>query len=94
MSGGSPKTLGRIGFVLMAAWLAIGCTAMPPNVGTTAASMMNHIRETNDPNVRYTANGKLAGSRVYDDENQKVEAAKLLSSYLLKDQEPNASHAP
>jgi HEAT repeat protein len=65
-----------------------GCTS---SVGTTAASMLRKVKESPDPNVRYTAYAKLASPRVYDDDTQKTEVAEVLSKKLATGSEPVAS---
>ena len=68
----------------------LGC-AQP--VGTTAASMLRKIRESDDPNLRHLAYGKLGAVRVYDNDQEKIEAADLLASRLIDGKEPVASRA-
>ncbi|MDB5349258.1 MAG: hypothetical protein JWN86_505 [Planctomycetota bacterium] len=69
---------------------AVGCKSP---VGTTAASMLRKVEESPDPNIRYQAYAKLASSRAYDNDQQKAEAAKILSSRLASAKEPIASRA-
>ena len=61
--------------------------------GTTSASFLRTIEESNDPNTRYVAYNDLASPRGYDDEGQKAEAAKVLSRKLKVGREPNATRA-
>lgn len=68
--------------------LAWGCAG---TVGTTATSMLNRVKESPDPNVRHLAYAKLGSSRAYDTEEQKAEAARLLSDRLIAGKEPVAS---
>jgi HEAT repeat protein len=78
-----------IGAVALAA-LASGCVG---SVGTTASSMLRKVRESPDPNIRHQAYTKLASSRVYDNDEQKAEAARELSERLKSGDEPVASRA-
>lgn len=66
----------------------LGCTHP---VGTTAASMLRKVKESDDPNVRHLAYSKLGSDRVYDDDSQKAEAAQLLAEKLASGKEPVAS---
>lgn len=77
--------------------LALALVAMAPGcstfIGTTASSFMRKARESDDPNIRYLAYGKLADLHCYDDDRQKQEAAGLLISALDPGREPTASRA-
>ena len=53
-----------------------GCSGFS---GTTAASFLRSIEESPDPNPRYEAYDKLARPNCYDSEQQKAEAARVLS---------------
>ena len=95
MDGATPTTRRpalALGGVLLGL-LATGMIGCSQGLGTTAASMIRKVKESNDPNIRHAAYAKLAQPRVYDTEEQKVEAAKLLASKLADDKEPAASRA-
>src|SRR5262249_22588927 len=59
---------------------------------TTARSFMK-LAQSKDPNDRCRAYAKLASPYCYDEESQKVEAAKLLSAALVRKKEPAAARA-
>jgi HEAT repeats len=61
--------------------------------GTTAASFLRTVEESKDPNARYVAYSDLSSLRCYDDESQKIRAAKVLSSKLKEGREPIATRA-
>jgi HEAT repeat protein len=87
--GNSPQ--GRRIVSLLA--LALGCAGCANYIGTTAASFLSKARTSPDPNVRYLAYQKLASPSSYDNDEQKVQAAQLLSERLKSGQEPLASRA-
>lgn len=68
----------------------VGCAG---KVGTTARSMLSHVRDDSDPNVRYEAYAKLGRKRTYDNEQQMVEAVAELSARLDGDKEPPIARA-
>ncbi|MFO0958591.1 MAG: HEAT repeat domain-containing protein [Isosphaeraceae bacterium] len=76
--------------VLAVLAMAAGCSTF---IGTTATSFLKKARESDDPNIRYLAYGKLADLHCYDDDKQKEEAAALLISALEPGREPTASRA-
>jgi HEAT repeat protein len=53
--------------------------------------MLRRVKESPDPNIRHLAYAKLASPRVYDTEEQKVEAANVLATALSSGKEPVAS---
>lgn len=69
-----------------------GC-ANTMQLGTTAASFMNHARDSADPNVRHQAYAKLAQPNCYDHEGQRAEAATFLASRLDEKLEPTVTRA-
>ncbi|HEV3163106.1 MAG TPA: HEAT repeat domain-containing protein [Isosphaeraceae bacterium] len=84
------------------AWAAALCAALAlivpqgcrtPYLGTTAASFLKNVRESKDPNIRYIAYSKLASTQSYDNDEQKLEAIKVMSQNLLANKEPIASRA-
>lgn len=70
--------------------LICGCAG---SVGTTARSMLAHVREDQDPNARYQAYAKLGKTRVYDDQLQIEESISELSERLESGKEPSVSRA-
>ena len=88
--GPSRRRVGPLVFCL-AAMLA-GCGGVG-FIGTTSRSFLRHLRESDDPNVRYAAITKLANPGCYDDESQKVEAARELSSKIIDGHESVAARA-
>lgn len=74
-----------------AASLAVAPLGCMGPVGTTAASMLRKVKESDDPNVRYLAYAKLASPRAYDDDAQKAEVAQVLAEKLAAGKEPVAS---
>lgn len=78
--------------ILALAWVAMaaGCSTF---IGTTASSFLRKARESDDPNIRYLAYGKLADPHCYEDDRQKSEATVLLISALEPGREPTASRA-
>lgn len=68
----------------------VGCAG---KVGTTARSMLSHVRDDADPNVRYEAYAKLGRKRTYDNDQQMVEAVAELSARLAGDKEPPIARA-
>jgi hypothetical protein len=79
------------------AWLlgaaVVGGCASTPYLGTTAASFMRRVKEERDPNLRHLAYGKLASAACYDNDQQKVEATRLLSLKLAEGREPAVTRA-
>jgi hypothetical protein len=73
--------------------LAITSGCSTPFLGTTAASFLKRVRESNDPNVRYYAYAKLASPSCYEDEAQKMVAVGVLGKNLVTDREPRATKA-
>lgn len=76
------------GVAVLALWLVAGCAH---HIGTTAASFMEKVRNSRDPNIRYLAYQKLASPGCYDTEEQMVEAVRLLAERLESRNEPLAS---
>ncbi|WP_169981376.1 HEAT repeat domain-containing protein [Tautonia rosea] len=62
-------------------------------LGTTASSFLRHVRESDNPNVRYAAFTKLADPGCYSDENQKTEAVRELVAALEGGNESVATQA-
>lgn len=62
-------------------------------LGTTAPSYLRHIRESDDPNVRFAAFGRLADHGCYTDDAQKAEAVRVLSAALASGEELPAARA-
>ncbi len=90
-SGHGPSLrLRAVGLTLVAALAAGGCGGF---LGTTSTSFLGNIRDSDDPNVRYLAYEKLAAPGCYDDDEQKVEAARVLAEKLASGTEPLASRA-
>jgi HEAT repeat protein len=54
---------------------------------------MRAVRNTTDPNLRHQAYSRLASANLYDNEDQKAEAARLLSERLASGREPIISRA-
>jgi len=77
---------------LAAAVAVIGCGGVG-FIGTTASSFLRHVRESDDPNVRYAAITRLADPGSYSDESQRVEAARELSARLQSGHESVAARA-
>jgi HEAT repeat protein len=67
-----------------------GCT---PYLGTTYKSYLRHIRENNDPNIRYIAYAKLGSPRLYETEAEKAEAVAALLAKFDEGREPIAVRA-
>lgn len=80
----------RGGWLLVMALAATGCANY---IGTTATSFMHRVRDSPDPNIRHLAYSKLANPYCFDDEQQKAEAAKLLSLKLDEKAEPIITRA-
>lgn len=80
-------------FAILALALLAASAGCSTFIGTTAASFMRKARESDDPNVRYLAYGKLANLHAYNDDQQKEEATNLLISALEPGREPTASRA-
>ncbi|HEX8203319.1 MAG TPA: HEAT repeat domain-containing protein [Isosphaeraceae bacterium] len=90
-------TPGRRSWVLAAlvpaavmALVVAGCVGV---TGTTAASFLRQARENGDPNVRYRAYVKLGWPSSYDNDEQKLEAVRVLSAALEGEKEPVAARA-
>lgn len=94
MDGRSPRLNGsaRLPIVLCLAAMASGCGGVG-FIGTTASSFLRHVRESEDPNVRYDAFTKLADPSCYADESQKAEAVRELVAALEGGQESVATQA-
>lgn len=73
----------------------VGCTASRgfQFQGTTAASFLRTIEQSNDPNARYAAYDKLSSPRCFDNDEQKARAAQVLAEKLQKGKEPVATRA-
>lgn len=84
------------GKALAAAWL-VGLAALggcaTPYIGTTASSFMRRVREDKDPNLRSLAYERLADPSCYDNDEQRVEATRLLSLKLAEGREPTVVRA-
>ncbi|QDV37228.1 HEAT repeat domain-containing protein [Tautonia plasticadhaerens] len=94
MDGRSPRLTGSalLPIVLCLAAFSTGCGGVG-FIGTTASSFLRHVRESEDPNVRYAAFTKLADPSCYDDESQKTEAVRELVAALEGGQESVATQA-
>ena len=88
MEGANRSTILRAALAAIPIALAAGCAG---SVGTTASSMLRHVKESPDPNIRHLAYSKLASSRAYDSDEEKAEAARVLSEKLASGKEPVAS---
>jgi HEAT repeat protein len=84
------RALGAGAALTLAIALAGGCSTF---IGTTALSFLSKVRESPDPNIRYLAYSKLGSLNCYEGEDQKAEAARLLSEKLQGRKEPAASRA-
>lgn len=62
-------------------------------LGTTASSFLRHIRESDDPNVRYAAFTKLSDPHCFSDDAQKAEAVRVLIETLDRGEESVATQA-
>ena len=72
----------------------VGCSADAFKFrGTTAASFLRTVEQSNDPNVRYVAYNDLASPRCYDGDDTKARAAKVLAAKLKEGKEPIATRA-
>jgi HEAT repeat protein len=80
----------RPALACLAILVSVGCANY---IGSTARSFLKRIEESPDPNVRHLAYRKLASPGCYDNEEQKAEAARLLSRKLAQGKEPVASRA-
>jgi len=80
--------LRRILAAVLALAPGVGCM---PYIGTTAASFLRRVEESPDPNIRHLAYAKLASPNCYDNEDQKGQAAKVLSKALVSGREPTGS---
>ncbi len=87
--GTSPTRLRVFGLFVM----GLACAGCANYIGTTAASFLSKVQTSNDPNVRYLAYQKLASPSVYDSDEQKAQAAKLLAEKWKSGHEPLASRA-
>jgi HEAT repeat protein len=74
----------------LAALAVAGCAGV---TGTTAASFLRQARENRDPNVRYQAYAKLGWPKNFDNDEQKLEAVRVLSAALEGEKEPVATRA-
>jgi HEAT repeat protein len=94
MEGRCPRLIGsaRLPIALCLVLTVAGCGGVG-FVGTTASSFLRHIRESEDPNVRYAAFTKLANPSCYDDESQKAEAVAALVEALESGRESVATRA-
>ena len=75
---------------------SLGCAtsgACTPYIGTTYKSFVRQARENPDPNIRYIAYAKLGSASIYDDEEQKNEAVKIMVAKLEEGREPVAIRA-
>ena len=88
MEGATPTLRLLAALALAAVATSAGCISP---VGSTAASMLRKVNESNDPNIRHMAYAKLGSAKVYDDDAQKTEAATVLSKKLAAGAEPVAS---
>jgi hypothetical protein len=78
-------------FVAMGLVLSLcGCAG---SIGTTARSMLTHVREDQDPNKRYQAYAKLGRLSSYDNPEQVAESVAELSKRLIEGKEPPVSRA-
>jgi HEAT repeat protein len=74
----------------LAALAMAGCAGV---TGTTASSFLRQARENRDPNVRYQAYDKLGWPNSYDNDEQKIDAVRVLSAALEGEKEPVATRA-
>jgi HEAT repeats len=68
----------------------LSCT---PYIGSTYKSFLRQARENPDPNIRYIAYAKLGSPSVYDSDQQKNEAVKIMVAKLEEAKEPVAIRA-
>jgi HEAT repeat protein len=94
MEGATPGRPFRVPALIapvgLATLLVAGCVGF---IGTTASSFLRQVRENQDPNVRYQAYERLGRLKSYDTEEQKLEAVRVLSTALEKQEEPVATRA-
>jgi len=90
---GPSATITSATLAALAIALAIESTGCAGKVGTTARSMISHIRSDADPNARYEAYAKLGQKRTYDNDQQLVEAVVELAAKLADGKEPAISRA-
>ena len=77
-------------FTLLFCIVSTGCAG---SLGTTARSMLAHVRQDQDPNKRYKAYEKLGRSGTYDNSEQLGESVAELSKRLMEGKEPPISRA-
>ncbi len=75
---------------LMSLTSGVSCT---PYIGTTSQSFLRHVRENNDPNIRYVAYAKLGSPGLYASEAEKGEAVQTLIAKFQEGREPVAVRA-
>ncbi len=82
----------RFAATLVVLWAISGCASY---IGSTASSFLIKVRDSRDPNVRHLAYQNLANANCYDNDEQKAEAARVLSARLYdrKRPEPVATRA-
>jgi len=86
-------SINPIFFLAMAIGVFSGSPGCAGKVGTTARSMLSHVRSDDDPNARYEAYAKLGRRRTYDNEQQLVEAVAEMSARLTGGKEPAMTRA-
>ena len=72
---------------------SVVCAACTPYLGTTYKSYLRHVRENNDPNIRYVAYAKLGSRSLYESPAEKGEAVRLLIAKFEEGREPIAVRA-
>lgn len=87
-----PRSPFTRGFPLALTGLVM-CGGCAGSLGTTARSMLAHVRDDPDPNIRFEAYSKLGKLRTYDDELQIIESVQELSAKLNSGKEPSVSRA-
>lgn len=89
MDDGKPTAQSSVLFTALLALATLsGCAN---HVGTTAASFLQKIEQSPDPNIRHLAYQKLGNRNCYNDEAQMAQAAQVLSARLVSGKEPIAS---
>lgn len=81
---------GAVPFAMLCLLLFGGCAG---SIGTTARSMLNHVRDDPDPNKRFQAYSKLGKLGVYDGELEIAESVAELTKRLESGKEPSVSRA-
>lgn len=81
----------RAALAALSLTLALAGCAGP--LGTTAASALRKVRESPDPNLRHQAYARLAAPNLYEDEEQKAEATRVLTRALADGKEPVVTRA-